>query len=326
MAGFPQVRLRRLRSSEAMRNLVRETQLSVDDFIYPLFLAHGRNVREPIPPMPGTFQLSLDMLLPEIDEIASLGIPAVLLFGLPSSKDAVGSEAYDQRGVIQEGIRVIKQAAPDLAVITDVCLCEYTDHGHCGILREDGRVDNDATLDLLTQTAVSHVEAGADMVAPSAMMDGQVAALRAGLDNAGYSDAPIMAYAAKYASSFYGPFRVAAGSTPQSGDRRAYQMDPASSRQALREMEMDMEEGADILMVKPGLAFLDVLSQARRRFDAPLAAYNVSGEYSMVKAAAQLGWLDEKPVVMETLTSLKRAGADLIITYHAKDAARWLAE
>ena len=326
MAGFPQVRLRRLRSSEAMRNLVRETQLSVDDFIYPLFLAHGRNVREPIPPMPGTFQLSLDMLLPEIDEIASLGIPAVLLFGLPSSKDAGGSEAYDQRGVIQEGIRVIKQAAPDLAVITDVCLCEYTDHGHCGILREDGRVDNDATLDLLTQTAVSHMEAGADMVAPSAMMDGQVAALRAGLDNAGYSDAPIMAYAAKYASSFYGPFRVAAGSTPQSGDRRAYQMDPASSRQALREMELDMEEGADILMVKPGLAFLDVLSQARRRFDAPLAAYNVSGEYSMVKAAAQLGWLDEKPVVMETLTSLKRAGADLIITYHAKDAARWLAE
>ena len=326
MAGFPQVRLRRLRSSEAMRNLVRETQLSVDDFIYPLFLAHGRNVREPIPPMPGTFQLSLDMLLPEIDEIASLGIPAVLLFGLPSSKDAGGSEAYDQRGVIQEGIRVIKQAAPDLAVITDVCLCEYTDHGHCGILREDGRVDNDATLDLLTQTAVSHVEAGADMVAPSAMMDGQVAALRAGLDSAGYSDAPIMAYAAKYASSFYGPFRVAAGSTPQSGDRRAYQMDPASSRQALREMELDMEEGADILMVKPGLAFLDILSQARQRFDAPLAAYNVSGEYSMVKAAAQLGWLDEKPVVMETLTSLKRAGADLIITYHAKDAARWLAE
>ena len=326
MAGFPQVRLRRLRSSEAMRNLVRETQLSVDDFIYPLFLAHGRNVREPIPPMPGTFQLSLDMLLPEIDEIASLGIPAVLLFGLPSSKDAGGSEAYDQRGVIQESIRVIKQAAPDLAVITDVCLCEYTDHGHCGILHEDGRVDNDATLDLLVQTAVSHVEAGADMVAPSAMMDGQVAALRAGLDNAGYSDAPIMAYAAKYASSFYGPFRVAAGSTPQSGDRRAYQMDPASSRQALREMELDMEEGADILMVKPGLAFLDILSQARQRFDAPLAAYNVSGEYSMVKAAAQLGWLDEKPVVMETLTSLKRAGADLIITYHAKDAARWLAE
>ncbi len=326
MAGFPQVRLRRLRSSEAMRNLVRETQLSVDDFIYPLFLAHGRNVREPIPPMPGTFQLSLDMLLPEIDEIASLGIPAVLLFGLPSSKDAGGSEAYDQRGVIQEGIRVIKQAAPDLAVITDVCLCEYTDHGHCGILREDGRVDNDSTLDLLTQTAVSHVEAGADMVAPSAMMDGQVAALRAGLDSAGYSDAPIMAYAAKYASSFYGPFRVAAGSTPQSGDRRAYQMDPASSRQALREMELDMEEGADILMVKPGLAFLDILSQARQRFDAPLAAYNVSGEYSMVKAAAQLGWLDEKPVVMETLTSLKRAGADLTITYHAKDAARWLAE
>ena len=326
MAGFPQVRLRRLRSSEAMRNLVRETQLSVDDFIYPIFLAHGRNVREPIPPMPGTFQLSLDMLLPEIDEIASLGIPAVLLFGLPSSKDAVGSEAYDQRGVIQEGIRVIKQAAPNLAVITDVCLCEYTDHGHCGILREDGRVDNDATLDLLARTAVSHVEAGADMVAPSAMMDGQVAALRAGLDNAGYADAPIMAYAAKYASSFYGPFRVAAGSTPQSGDRKSYQMDPASSRQALREMELDMEEGADILMVKPGLAFLDVLSQARLRFDAPLAAYNVSGEYSMVKAAAQLGWLDEKPVVMETLTSLKRAGADLIITYHAKDAARWLAE
>ncbi len=326
MAGFPQVRLRRLRSSEAMRNLVRETQLSVDEFIYPLFLAHGRNVREPIPPMPGTFQLSLDMLLPEIAEIASLGIPAVLLFGLPSSKDAVGSEAYDPRGVIQEGIRVIKQAAPDLAVITDVCLCEYTDHGHCGILREDGRVDNDATLDLLTQTAVSHVEAGADMVAPSAMMDGQVAALRAGLDNAGYADSPIMAYAAKYASSFYGPFRVAAGSTPRRGDRKSYQMDPASSRQALREMELDMEEGADILMVKPGLAFLDVLSQARRRFDAPLAAYNVSGEYSMVKAAAQLGWLDEKPVVMETLTALKRAGADLIITYHAKDAARWLAE
>ena len=276
--------------------------------------------------MPGIFQLSLDALLPEIAEVTSLGIPAVLLFGLPSSKDAVGSEAYDQRGVIQEGIRVIKQAAPKLAVITDVCLCEYTDHGHCGILREDGRVDNDATLGLLTQTAVSHVEAGADMVAPSAMMDGQVTALRAGLDDAGYADAPIMAYAAKYASSFYGPFRVAAGSTPQSGDRKSYQMDPASSRQALREMELDLEEGADILMVKPGLAFLDILSQARQRFDAPLAAYNVSGEYSMVKAAARLGWMDEKPVVIESLTSLKRAGADLIITYHAKDAARWLAE
>lgn len=326
MAGFPQVRLRRLRSSEAMRRMVSETSVSVDDFIYPLFLAHGRDVKEPIPPMPGIFQLSLDMLLPEIDEITALGIPAVLLFGLPSSKDALGSEAYDEHGIIQEGIRVIKQAAPDLMVITDVCLCEYTDHGHCGVLFEDGRVDNDATLELLARTAVSHVEAGADMVAPSAMMDGQIAALRRALDSSGYSDTPIMAYAAKYSSAFYGPFRIAAGSSPQQGDRKAYQMDPGSTRQAMREMELDHEEGADILMVKPALAYLDVLSRARQRFDVPLAAYNVSGEYSMVKAAAQAGWLDERQVVIETMTSLKRAGADLIITYHAKDAAAWLNE
>ncbi|PZC46560.1 MAG: porphobilinogen synthase [Chloroflexi bacterium] len=306
--------------------MVSETSVSVDDFIYPLFLAHGRDVKEPIPPMPGIFQLSLDMLLPEIDEITALGIPAVLLFGLPSSKDALGSEAYDEHGIIQEGIRVIKQAAPDLMVITDVCLCEYTDHGHCGVLFEDGRVDNDATLELLARTAVSHVEAGADMVAPSAMMDGQIAALRRALDSSGYSDTPIMAYAAKYSSAFYGPFRIAAGSSPQQGDRKAYQMDPGSTRQAMREMELDHEEGADILMVKPALAYLDVLSRARQRFDVPLAAYNVSGEYSMVKAAAQAGWLDERQVVIETMTSLKRAGADLIITYHAKDAAAWLNE
>jgi porphobilinogen synthase len=309
-----------------MRRMVSETSVSVDDFIYPLFLAHGRDVKEPIPPMPGIFQLSLDMLLPEIDEITALGIPAVLLFGLPSSKDALGSEAYDEHGIIQEGIRVIKQAAPDLMVITDVCLCEYTDHGHCGVLFEDGRVDNDATLELLARTAVSHVEAGADMVAPSAMMDGQIAALRRALDSSGYSDTPIMAYAAKYSSAFYGPFRIAAGSSPQQGDRKAYQMDPGSTRQAMREMELDHEEGADILMVKPALAYLDVLSRARQRFDVPLAAYNVSGEYSMVKAAAQAGWLDERQVVIETMTSLKRAGADLIITYHAKDAAAWLNE
>ena len=326
MAGFPQVRLRRLRSSEAMRKMVRETSVTVDDFVYPLFLTHGRDVKEPIPPMPGIFQQSLDLLLPEIDEITALGIPAVLLFGLPSSKDAMGSEAYEEHGVIQEGIRVIKQAAPDLMVITDVCLCEYTDHGHCGVLLDDGRVDNDATLELLARTAVSHVEAGADMVAPSAMMDGQIAALRRALDSSGYDETPIMAYAAKYASSFYGPFRIAAGSSPQQGDRKAYQMDSGSTRQAMREMELDLEEGADILMVKPGLPCLDILSQARQRFDVPLAAYNVSGEYSMVKAATQAGWLEERAVVIETLTSLKRAGADIIITYHAKDAAAWLAE
>ena len=263
MAGFPQVRLRRLRYPEAMRRLVRETDLSPGHLVYPLFLVHGRDVREPIGPMPGIYRLSLDTLLPEVSEVASLGIPAVLLFGIPASKDPQGSEAYDPQGIVQEGVRAIKRAVPHLLVITDVCLCEYTDHGHCGVLRGDGRVDNDATLELLARTALSQVEAGADMVAPSAMMDGQVAAIRRALDEGGYGHIPIMAYAAKYASAFYGPFRVAAESAPKMGDRRGYQMDPPSWRQALREMEQDLAEGADILMVKPALAYLDVLARAR---------------------------------------------------------------
>ncbi len=325
MLGFPDVRLRRVRESATMRSLVRETRLSASHFIYPLFVTHGEGVRDPIEPMPGCFHLSLDLLADEAREIASLGIPGVLLFGLPPEKDPVGSGAYDPEGIVQEAIRVIKEAAPSLMVIGDVCLCEYTDHGHCGVI-DDGRVDNDKTLELLAKTALAQVQAGADMVAPSSMMDGQVRVIRETLDAADEQDVPIMGYAAKYASSFYGPFRVAADSTPQFGDRRSYQMDPANARMALREIETDIAEGADIVMVKPALAYLDVIRQARERFDYPLAAYNVSGEYSMVKAASQLGWVDEQPVTMELLTAIRRAGADITISYHAKQVARWLRE
>ena len=323
-ARFPSVRGRRLRRTQALRDMVRETTLSPKDFIYPLFVVPGRGVRVPIDPMPGQAQISIDHLLEEAAEAHGLGIPAVLLFGIPSHKDAAGAGAYEEGGVIQEAVAALKSALPELAVVTDVCLCEYTDHGHCGVLLDDGTVDNDATLPLLARTAVSHATAGADIVAPSAMMDGQVAALREGLDAAGFADTPIMAYASKVASAFYGPFRAAAGSSPRSGDRRSYQMDGANGREAMRELAQDAAEGADILMVKPALAYLDVLKEARERFDLPLAAYNVSGEYVMLKAAAANGWLDERAAMLEVLTSLKRAGADLIITYFAKDAARAL--
>lgn len=325
MVSFPDLRLRRLRGREPLRNLARETRLSPAEFVYPLFVTHGEGVRQAIEPMPGCYHFSLDQLPEEAGEVADLGIPAVLLFGLPAEKDPMGTEAYDPEGIIQDAVRVIKGAAPDLLVITDVCLCEYTDHGHCGVV-ENGRVDNDKTLELLARTAVSHVQAGADLVAPSAMMDGQVLAIRQALNGNGHTEVPIMGYAAKYASAFYGPFRVAAGSTPQFGDRRSYQMDPANARMAMREISSDIAEGADIVMVKPALSYLDVIRQARDRFDHPLAAYNVSGEYSMVKAAAQQGWIDEKPIILELLTAIKRAGADIILSYHAKEAARWLRE
>jgi porphobilinogen synthase len=323
-------RHRRLRRSPALRDLVRETRLSPRDFVYPLFVAHGENVRREIESMPGQYQLSLDLLPAEAEELRSLGIPAVLLFGLPASKDDAGSEAYDDNGVVQRAVRALKQAAPDLAVITDVCLCEYTSHGHCGVIVDgpDGQVevDNDQTLPLLARTAVSHAQAGADIVAPSDMMDGRVAAIRQALDEAGLAATPIMAYAAKQASAFYGPFRVAAGSAPQLGDRRAYQMDPANAREAMLEIEADIDEGADIVMVKPALSNLDIIARARDSFDLPLAAYNVSGEYAMVKAAAAAGYLDERLATLEVLTAIRRAGAGIVITYHAKEAARWLAE
>jgi len=318
-------RLRRLRKTEALRRLVRETRLSPEGFVYPLFVVSGTGVRNAIPSMPGQSQLSLDQLAAEAAELRALGIPAVLLFGIPSMKDEHGSGAYAGDGIVQEAVRALKQADPDLLVITDVCLCEYTSHGHCGVVK-DGEVDNDATLPLLAQTALSQAQAGADMVAPSAMMDGQVAAIRQALDEGGFPHIPIMAYAAKYASAFYGPFREAAESAPQFGDRKGYQMDPPNAREALREIEADIAEGADIVMVKPALAYLDVLARARERFDLPLAAYNVSGEYAMIKAAATNGWLDERRVTLEVLTAIKRAGADIIITYHAKEAARWLRE
>ena len=325
MAKFPQVRLRRLRQLEPMRVLARETNLSVTDFVYPIFVTHGRDVQRPIDPMPGCYQLSLDHLLADITDVAQLGIPAVLLFGVPQSKDPLAHEAYDEHGIIQEAIRVIKQAVPELLVITDVCLCEYTDHGHCGVV-EDGRVDNDRTLELLGRTAISHALAGADVVAPSAMMDGQVGAIRDILDGNGFRDVPIIAYAAKYASAFYGPFRVAAESAPEFGDRRSHQMDPGNWRMAMREIREDIEEGADIVMVKPALAYLDVIARARERFDCPIAAYNVSGEFSMVKAAGGNGWLDERQATLEILTAIKRAGADIIISYHAREVAGILSE
>lgn len=323
MSRFPQVRMRRMRESPILRHLAQETRISISDFIYPIFVTHGRGVRNPIDPMPGMYQLSLDNLIAEIDEVVSLGIGAVLLFGLPATKDPEGTEAYESSGIIQEAIRVIKQTAPKMLVMTDVCLDEFTDHGHCGVIR-NGRVDNDATLELLARMAVCQAEAGADVVAPSAMMDGQVAAIRTGLDSTGFEHMPIMAYSAKYASSFYGPFRVAADSAPQFGDRRGYQMDVANSREAMREIQMDIDEGADIIMVKPALSYLDVIAQAREAFSYPMAAYNVSGEYAMVKAATENEWIDGQRITMEILTSIKRAGADMIISYHAKEAARWL--
>ncbi|HYM16321.1 MAG TPA: porphobilinogen synthase, partial [Dehalococcoidia bacterium] len=315
---------RRLRSSPGLRRLVAETRLSPSDFVYPLFVTHGQGLREEIASMPGQYQISLDQIGREADDLRALGIPAVLLFGLPAMKDEQGSEAYDDGGIVQDAVRAFKQAAPELVVITDVCLCEYTSHGHCGVI-VDGEVDNDRSLDLLARTALSHARAGADVVAPSDMMDGRVAAIRDELDESGYTQTPIMAYSAKYASAFYGPFRVAADSAPQFGDRRGYQMDPPNAREALAEIHDDIDEGADIVMVKPALAYLDVLAKARQEFDVPVAAYNVSGEYAMVKAADQAGWIDGRRVTMEILTGIKRAGADIIITYHAKEAARWLA-
>ena len=324
MSSFPKLRLRRLRELSALRSMAQETRLSVKDFIYPIFVTHGRDVRKPIDPMPGIYQLSLDHLIAEIGEITDLGIPAVLLFGLPSKKDAEGTEAYEPGGIIQEAIRVIKQTSPDLLVIGDVCLCEYTDHGHCGVIVDD-KVDNDRTLELLAKTALCQAGAGVDLVAPSGMMDGQVGALRDALDSDGFDDTPIMAYSAKYSSGFYGPFRVAAASAPQFGDRSGYQMDPANIQMAMREIKQDIDEGADIVMVKPALAYLDVLSAAKEAFGYPTAAYNVSGEYSMVKAASEHEWIDGRRVTMEILTAIKRAGANMLISYHAKEVARWLA-
>ena len=323
MAGFPQLRLRRMRRTEAFRTLVRETKVEVGDLVYPLFVVEGKQIKQEITSMPRIYHLSNDLLSGEVEDIARLGIPAIILFGIPENKDEIGSSAYDPDGVVQQAIRTIKKTTPELLVLTDVCLCEYTSHGHCGVV-VDGYVDNDKTLELLAKTALSHAEAGADMVAPSDMMDGRVKAIRQALDENGFQLTPILAYAAKYASAFYGPFREAADSTPQFGDRRSYQMDPPNWREALREVEQDIAEGADMVMVKPALAYLDVIRKVRDTFNYPLAAYSVSGEYVMVKAAAQQGWLDEKQIVLETLTAIKRAGADIVITYHAKDAARWL--
>ncbi len=319
-------RLRRLRSSPALRAAMAETSLSSADFVYPLFVTGGRRVRRPIEPMPGCFQLSPDELVKEARLAYSLGIPAVLLFGLPDRKDASGSGAWAEDESVQRATSAIKSAVPGLLVITDVCMCEYTDHGHCGVLRSDGEVDNDASLPLLARAALSHARAGADVVAPSAMMDGQVAAIRSALDGNGHGDIAVMGYSAKYASCFFGPFRVAAESAPRSGDRKSYQMDPPNREEAMREIRADVSEGADIVMVKPALAYLDVIRDAAAQFDTPLAAYNVSGEYAMVKAASARGWIDEKRAALEVLTGIKRAGADIIVTYHALDAARWLNE
>jgi porphobilinogen synthase len=324
---FPQWRLRRLRRLAALRELVRETELTPGDMILPLFVRHGQGVRREIASMPGQYQLSPDTLVEVAGQAWELGIRAVILFGIPARKDEVGSEALDTEGIIPQAIRTLKRALPDLLVITDECFCEYTSHGHCGVLSEQtGRldVDNDRTLEMLGRQCVVHAQAGADIVAPSGMMDGMVAAIRQALDAAGFSHIPILSYAAKYASAFYGPFREAAESPPQFGDRSTYQMDPANSDEALREIALDLAEGADLVMVKPALAYLDIIRRAKERFAVPLAAYNVSGEYAMVKAAAARGWLDERRVVLEILTAIKRAGADLILTYHALDAARWL--
>ena len=303
--------------------MVRETVLQKEDFIYPIFVVEGENIKNPVDSMPGVFQLSLDHLAAEIDEVASLGIPSILLFGIPNTKDAIGSEAYSDEGIVQQATRFIKERQPELVVIADTCLCHYTDHGHCGVL-DNGVVLNDPSLDLLTKTAISQAEAGADIIAPSNMMDGFVAAIRQGLDASGFAHIPIMSYAVKYASAYYGPFRDAADSAPQSGDRKTYQMDPANRLEAIREAGSDVAEGADFLIVKPGLSYLDIMRDVKNNFTLPVVAYNVSGEYSMVKAAAANGWINEEEIVLESLTSMKRAGADLIMTYHAKDAARWL--
>ncbi|GLX69547.1 porphobilinogen synthase [Paenibacillus glycanilyticus] len=327
--AFPIVRHRRLRQSAAMRNIVRETVLTANDFIYPIYVKYGTNIKEEISSMPGVYRFSLDVLEAEIREITSLGIQAIMLFGLPDHKDAEGTSAYDPNGIVQEATRLIKQWAPGLIVMADTCLCQFTDHGHCGMVHLDDAtgtavVDNDPSLSLLVRTAVSQAEAGADVIAPSNMMDGFVSAIREGLDEAGFSHVPILSYSVKYASAFYGPFRDAAKSAPQFGDRKTYQMDPANAREALREADSDVFEGADMLMVKPALSYLDIVRQLRDSFDLPIVAYNVSGEYAMVKAAAANGWIDERAIVLEKLISMKRAGADLIITYHAKDASRWL--
>ncbi|HSJ56762.1 MAG TPA: porphobilinogen synthase [Anaerolineae bacterium] len=338
---FPSVRPRRLRCSPNFRRMMRETHVTVDDVIYPLFVVHGHDVKREIGSMPGNYHWSVDRLAAEAEEIAGLGLPAVILFGLPAEKDPIGLENFAPDGIVQQAIRAIKGAVPELFVITDVCLCEYTDHGHCGVLHDrpaychgkglpcgpgslGGCLDNDATLEVLSRVALSHAEAGADMVAPSDMMDGRVGAIRAALDGAGYNCTGIMSYAAKYASAFYGPFREAADSPPQFGDRTGYQMDPPNAREALREVALDIAEGADVVMVKPALPYLDIIHRVRDRFDLPVAAYNVSGEFSMVKAAAERGWLDERRTAIELLTGIKRAGADMIITYWAKDVARWV--
>lgn len=320
---FPDYRARRLRQNSAFRRMVRETSLSVDDLVLPLFAVSGKNIKNPIPSMPGQFHLSVDNIVKTVKDAYDLGIPAIMLFGLPEKKDPLGTRAYAKDGIVQQAVRTIKNKVPEMAVITDVCLCQYTDHGHCGIV-EKGIIENDATLDLLARTAVSHAKAGADMVAPSDMMDGRIGCLREALDDNQFENTPIMSYAAKYCSAYYGPFREAAHSAPQFGDRRTYQMDPANSLEAIREVTMDVEEGADIIMVKPALSYLDIISRIRDEIDLPVAAYNVSGEYSMIKAAEKMGWIDGPKVMMETLISIKRAGADIIMTYFAMDAAKAL--
>ncbi len=322
---YPDYRPRRLRANENFRRMIRETRLSVDDFVHPLFVVPGKNVKKPIASMPGNFQLSVDQLVKEVKITRDLGIPAVLLFGIPEKKDEIATGAFARDGIVQRAVTALKDKVPDILVITDVCLCEYTSHGHCGMLRGTD-VENDPTIEVLGETAVSHARAGADMVAPSAMMDGQVTAIREALDEADFDHIPIMAYSAKYASCFYGPFREAAESAPQFGDRKAYQMDPGNGDEAIREITLDVEEGADIIMVKPALPYLDIISRARQEFDLPIAAYNVSGEFAMIKAAANLGWLDEERAMMESLLSIKRAGADIILTYFAREAARFLSK
>jgi porphobilinogen synthase len=320
---YPTYRMRRLRRTDTLRRMLRETTLSPDDFIYPLFVSHGENVRNPIGSMPGCYQLSIGNLLPEIRELRDLGIVSVMLYGIPAYKDSAATSAYDPEGVVQMAVKAVKDAVPEMVVITDVCLCEYMDHGHCGVV-QDGQVMNDVTLELLAKTAITHAEAGADVVAPSDMMDGRVAAIRGALDDEGLTDTIIMAYSAKFASSFYGPFREAAESPPRFGDRKTYQMDPPNGEEAVREALLDIEEGADIIMVKPALPYLDVVHAVKQETKFPLAAYNVSGEYAMIKAAAEKGWIDEQSCVLEAMTGIRRAGADLILSYHAKDVARWL--
>ena len=323
--AYPATRMRRLRATGALRGLIRETELTPAHFIYPMFVELGTESRSPIEAMPGIDRMSISTAVEEAGEAASLGIPGVLLFGIPSAKDDAGSGAYDEEGVVQLAVRAIKEAHPELLVFTDVCLCQYTSHGHCGVVRPDGAIDNDVTLELLAKTAITHAAAGADAVAPSDMMDGRVGALRAQLDQEGYAETPIVAYSAKFASAFYGPFRDAADSTPAFGDRRTHQMDPANTDEAVREALLDVEEGADMVMVKPALPYLDVIRRIKEATQVPVAAYNVSGEYSMLKAAAANGWLDERAAVLETMLGIRRAGADVIISYHAKEASRWLA-